>query len=159
MDTMIFQQTFTIRNGEVLSDENINIIPCCISSASGYNNYQPTPAEGSEAERILQKLEDLSSQVPYTWKGCRTVLYSCGSPFLCLSLQERALAARFFAYFLIRQPLASVFNMNDPAVRKSILFQKILHHHIVPVRVDPEISALSERPIQTKGCRSLHRTV
>lgn len=65
-DTMIFQQTFTIRNGEVLSDENINIIPCCISSASGYNNYQPTPAEGSEAERILQKLEDLSSQVPYT---------------------------------------------------------------------------------------------
>lgn len=64
MDTMIFQQTFTIRNGEVLSDENINIIPCCISSVSGYNNYQPTPAEGSEAERILQKLEDLSSQVP-----------------------------------------------------------------------------------------------
>lgn len=63
MDTMIFQQTFTIRNGEVLSDENINIIPCSISSASGYNNYQPTPAEGSEAERILQKIETLSTQI------------------------------------------------------------------------------------------------
>lgn len=63
MDTMIFQQTFTIRNGEVLADENINIIPCSISSASGYNNYQPTPAEGSEAERILQKIESLSEQI------------------------------------------------------------------------------------------------
>lgn len=63
MDTMIFQQTFTIKNGEVLSDENINIIPCSISSASGYNNYQPTPAQGSEAERILQKIEDLSAQI------------------------------------------------------------------------------------------------
>lgn len=64
MDTMIFQQTFTLRNGEVLCDSNTKIIPCSISSATGYNNYQPTPSEGSEAERILQKIEDLSSQIP-----------------------------------------------------------------------------------------------
>lgn len=63
MDTMIFQQTFTIKNGEVLADENINIIPCSISSETGFNNYQPTPAEGSEAERILQKIESLSEQI------------------------------------------------------------------------------------------------
>lgn len=64
MDTMIFQQTFTLRNGEVLCESNTKIIPCSVSSATGYNNYQPTPSEGSEAERILQKIEDLSSQIP-----------------------------------------------------------------------------------------------
>lgn len=63
MDTIIFQQTFTIQNGEVLADENINIIPCSLSSEAGFNNYQPTPAEGSEAERILQKLEERSEQI------------------------------------------------------------------------------------------------
>ena len=63
MDTMIFQQTFTIRNGEVLADQNINLIPCSISSEAGFNNYQPTPSEGSEAERIRQKIEERSEQI------------------------------------------------------------------------------------------------
>ena len=40
-----------------------NIIPCSISSAYGYNNYQPTPAEGTEADRILQKIEERSSYI------------------------------------------------------------------------------------------------
>ena len=43
-DTMIFQQTFTLENGEVVEDDAINIIPCRISSEDDYNNYQPTPA-------------------------------------------------------------------------------------------------------------------
>ena len=63
MDTMIFQQTFTIQSGEVLTDENITLIPCSISSETGFNNYQPTPAEGSEAERILQKIDGRSAQI------------------------------------------------------------------------------------------------
>lgn len=63
MDTMIFQQTFTIQSGEVLTDENITLIPCSISSETGFNNYQPTPAEGSEAERILQKIDERSAQI------------------------------------------------------------------------------------------------
>lgn len=63
MDTMIFQQTFTIRNGEVLADQSINLIPCSISSEAGFNNYQPTPSEGSEAERIRQKIEERSEQI------------------------------------------------------------------------------------------------
>ena len=46
MDSMIFQQTFTISNDGVKTDNVTNIIPCSISSAYGYNNYQPTPAEG-----------------------------------------------------------------------------------------------------------------
>ena len=60
-DTMIFQQTFTVENGELVEDNVTNIIPCSVSSASGYNNYQPTPLDGSEKERILQAIEEYSS--------------------------------------------------------------------------------------------------
>lgn len=60
-DTMIFQQTFTIENGELVEDDVTNIIPCSVSSASGYNDYQPTPLKGSEKDRVMQKIEEFSS--------------------------------------------------------------------------------------------------
>ena len=60
-DTMIFQQTFTVENGELAADNVTNIIPCSVSSESGYNNYQPTPLEGDEAERVLGRIEEYSS--------------------------------------------------------------------------------------------------
>ena len=62
MDTMIYQQTFTIDADGVKKDNVTNIIPCSISSAAydGYNNYQPTPAEGDEATRILGKINAVS---------------------------------------------------------------------------------------------------
>lgn len=60
-DTMIFQQTFTVENGELKEDNVTNIIPCSISSESGYNNYQPTPLEGDEAERVKGRIEEYSS--------------------------------------------------------------------------------------------------
>lgn len=63
MDTMIFQQTFTITENGVKEDNVTNIIPCSISSASGYNNYQPTPATGDEAARILSKIQERSSWI------------------------------------------------------------------------------------------------
>ena len=63
MDTMIFQQTFTITNDGVQDDNVTNIIPCSISSASGYNNYQPTPAEGDEKTRIMEKIQERSSWI------------------------------------------------------------------------------------------------
>ena len=59
-DTMIFRQTFTVRDGSVVSDENYEIIPCSISSSSGRNNYQPTPAQGSEKQRIADKIQKFS---------------------------------------------------------------------------------------------------
>lgn len=64
MDSMIFQQTFTIDADGVHTDNVTNVIPCSISSAYGYNNYQPTPAQGTEASRILQKIEERSSWIP-----------------------------------------------------------------------------------------------
>lgn len=57
MDTFIFQQTFTVnKKGEVAEDDNINIIPCSISSEKSYNNYQPTPATGTDLQRIYNRI-------------------------------------------------------------------------------------------------------
>ena len=59
MDTAILQQQFVREaDGSLAMGETI-IVPCSISSASGINNYQPTPLEeGSAAwDRVMQKLE------------------------------------------------------------------------------------------------------
>ncbi len=63
-DTMIFQQTFTITDDGVKADNVTNIIPCSLSSETNRNNYQPTPATDSEAERILKKIEERSALIP-----------------------------------------------------------------------------------------------
>ena len=54
-DTMIFQQTFTVQDGKVEVNDDINVIPCSLSSASGYNDYCPTPLEGSEKQRQMKR--------------------------------------------------------------------------------------------------------
>ena len=56
-DTMIFQQTFLVKNGEIdVSYDDVSVIPCCISSVRTYNNYQPTPLEGDEFTRVQNKI-------------------------------------------------------------------------------------------------------
>ncbi|NLG25691.1 MAG: CapA family protein, partial [Clostridiales bacterium] len=55
-DTFIFQQQFTVQDGEILSTEP-SVIPCRITSSSSYNNYQPTPVTGQAADQILKKIE------------------------------------------------------------------------------------------------------
>lgn len=59
-DTIIFQQTFTIQNGTVQKDDQINIIPCSISSSASQNDYCPTVLEGEQKQKILDKLETYS---------------------------------------------------------------------------------------------------
>ena len=59
-DTMIYQQTFTFENGVLVEDNVTNIIPCSVSSVQQYNDFQPTVLEGSEAERVLQKIHEFS---------------------------------------------------------------------------------------------------
>lgn len=63
-DTMIFQQTFTVSSEGVAADNVTNIIPCSISSTFSYNNYKPTPAQGTEYDRIMQKIQYRSSLIP-----------------------------------------------------------------------------------------------
>lgn len=62
-DTMIFQQTFTITKDGVKKDDAVNMIPCSLSSSSGYNDYCPVPLEGSEKERVLGKIEEYSQAI------------------------------------------------------------------------------------------------
>ena len=63
MDTMIFQQTFTVANGEAQSDAPFEIIPCSISTDATTNTYCPTPASGDDADRILDEIYALSDQL------------------------------------------------------------------------------------------------
>jgi len=63
-DTFIFQQTFTFIDGKLQNTNETNIIPTYVSSLRHRNNYQPTPAEGAEAERILARIEKYSEMIP-----------------------------------------------------------------------------------------------
>lgn len=62
-DTMIFQQQFTFVDGVKQEDRDIRVIPCSVSSVSYRNDYCPTPAEGEEAERILDKINGMSADL------------------------------------------------------------------------------------------------
>jgi len=59
-DSFIFQQTFSFYDGVLLSDICTNVIPVFVSSVRGRNNFQPTVAEGADAERILARIERYS---------------------------------------------------------------------------------------------------
>lgn len=59
-DTMIFQQTFTFRDGVKGDELEARVIPCTVSSVSNRNDFCPTPAEGEEFDRILQRIIEYS---------------------------------------------------------------------------------------------------
>lgn len=59
-DCAIFQQTFTFVDGVKQEDAQIRVIPCSVSSTSSRNDYKPTPAQGEEAQRILDKINECS---------------------------------------------------------------------------------------------------
>lgn len=60
-DTMIFQQTFTFVDGVKQEDMEAKVIPCTVSSISHRNNFQPTPLEEEEADRVIGRLNELSA--------------------------------------------------------------------------------------------------
>ena len=62
-DCMIVQQTFVITDDGEVEVGELTVIPCSVSSTSSYNNYQPTPAEGEEAERILEKIKESNEAI------------------------------------------------------------------------------------------------
>lgn len=61
-DCIIFQQTFIFEDGEGPADTEARVIPCFVSSTAGRNDYKPTPAEGDEAKRILDRVNEYSIQ-------------------------------------------------------------------------------------------------
>jgi len=62
-DGFIFQQTFTFHDGVLQPEIDINIIPIFMSSVRYRNDFQPTVAEGAEAERILERIRFYSKKL------------------------------------------------------------------------------------------------
>ena len=63
MDTFIFQQKFILDGKRNITGSEYKVIPCRVSSETTYNNYQPTPAEGDEKTRIMEKIQERSSWI------------------------------------------------------------------------------------------------
>lgn len=59
-DCLIIQQTFAFVDGEKQEETTFKVIPCSVSSIASRNDYKPTPAQGEEAQRILDKLNEYS---------------------------------------------------------------------------------------------------
>ena len=76
MDTMIFQQTFTIERGEVQAAAAATVVPCSISSTAGYNDYQPTPTEGDASASVIDRLNTMSANYGVTVNADGTVTAS-----------------------------------------------------------------------------------
>lgn len=62
-DSYIYQQTFTFSDNKLSSIKEPNIIPTAITSSSSRNNYQPKVLDGSEKDRVLNKLEKISKDL------------------------------------------------------------------------------------------------
>ncbi len=60
-NTMIFQQTFTIVDGELQAGIDARIIPCRLSSADDYNNFHPIVASGERYDNIINLVNEYSS--------------------------------------------------------------------------------------------------
>lgn len=76
MDTMVFQQTFTIEKGEVQAAAAATVVPCSISSTAGYNDYQPTPTEGDASASVIDRLNTMSANYGVTVNADGTVTAS-----------------------------------------------------------------------------------
>ncbi len=62
-DTFVFQQTFKLIDGQLTDEKEINIVPFSISSLKNRNDYRPTMLTGEEANRVKQKIIDVSNQI------------------------------------------------------------------------------------------------
>ncbi|WP_303006984.1 hypothetical protein [Romboutsia ilealis] len=60
---MIYQQTFNFENNKLVSIDIPNVIPCSISSTKSRNDYKPIILQGSEGERILNKIKGISEDL------------------------------------------------------------------------------------------------
>lgn len=74
-DTMIFRQTFTLVDDVLQPDDNIQVIPCSVSSVETPNNYQPTPKTGEEGERIAGLINEFSREFGFQLEASSDGVY------------------------------------------------------------------------------------
>ncbi len=63
MDTMVFQMTFSVNENAEITDQQINIIPCLVSTTWEYNDYVPTILTGTDADDVIAKLDTRSQEI------------------------------------------------------------------------------------------------
>ncbi len=56
-DCFIYQLSFETEDGRLTGNWESRVIPCRISSVKTTNDYKPTPLEGADAERLLERME------------------------------------------------------------------------------------------------------
>lgn len=61
-DSGIFQQTFTLVDGELVVDANMKFLPCSLSGSKTHNDYRPVLSVGEEHDRIIQKMNSYNEQ-------------------------------------------------------------------------------------------------
>lgn len=59
-DTAILQKTLHFKNGKLVRDQQLKIIPCSISSVSYTNDYKPTIVSGARRTRIINNMNSYS---------------------------------------------------------------------------------------------------
>ena len=62
VQTMIAQQTFTFVDGELQLDDAVQLIPCWMSGRKDINDYSPVIQTGSEAKKILKRINERSAR-------------------------------------------------------------------------------------------------
>ena len=68
IDTMIFQTTISVDENAKMTGSTINIIPCLESTTWEYNDYVPTPLTGSDAQSVIDKLDERSREIASTYQ-------------------------------------------------------------------------------------------
>lgn len=72
-DTMIYQQTFYVKNGKLQKKNDVKVIPCSLSSSGYTNDFQPRILTGNSKKNLINKMNRLSS-------GMHVKLKSDGRP-------------------------------------------------------------------------------
>ena len=63
-DILLFQQKF-VKTEYGVEPAEAKVIPCRVSSQKNVNDFQPTPFEGEEVTRVLNRVLDFSSHMEY----------------------------------------------------------------------------------------------
>lgn len=72
-DSGIFQQTFTLVDGELVLDADIRFIPCALSSVSHKNDYHPVVLKDQQFQRVIEKINGYSEQFGFAWNSDGTL--------------------------------------------------------------------------------------
>ena len=68
-NTMIVQKTLTFKDGKLVKDKALKVIPCSVSGHSSYNDYQPTALGGAAKKSVMSKINSYSKPFGVSFKA------------------------------------------------------------------------------------------